>query len=73
MKALARVAASGEPQVIDYLHLDGPATGQIQQGILSLTGDEVQFCLAKPGDPRPSEFTSKSGSGITLSTWQRKR
>ena len=73
MKALARVAASGEPQAIDYLHLDGPAASQIQWGILSLAGDEVQFCLAEPGDPRPSEFTSTSGSGFTLSTWQRKR
>jgi uncharacterized protein (TIGR03067 family) len=72
MRALTRIDASQDPQAIDYLHLEGPAAGQIQRGILSLALEEVQFCLAEPGAPRPSEFTSKPGSAFTLSTWRRK-
>jgi uncharacterized protein (TIGR03067 family) len=73
MRALTRIDVSSMPPAIDYLHLDGPAAGQIQRGILSLALDEARFCLAEPGVPRPSEFTSTSGSGLTLSTWRRKR
>lgn len=72
MKALTRIDVSQEPSEIDYLHIDGPAMGQIQRGILSLVGDEAQFCLAEPGTQCPNGFTSKSGSGFTLSTWRRK-
>ena len=72
MKALTRIDVSQEPQEIDYLHLSGPSTGQIQRGIMSITENELELCLAEPGNQRPNEFTSMPGSGFTLSTWRRK-
>lgn len=73
VQALVRVDESVDPVHIDYLIQRGPAAGQVQQGILKWAGDEVCIVMAGPGRPRPAEFASPAGSGITLSRWRPKR
>jgi uncharacterized protein (TIGR03067 family) len=67
--ALAKTHGS---QDIDYLIQGGPMKGQIQLGIYKLDGNEATFCMSEPGTPRPTDFTSESGSGHTLTTWRKK-
>jgi uncharacterized protein (TIGR03067 family) len=71
--ALVRVDDEADPVHIDYLIQRGPATGQVQLGVLRWAGDEVCIVMAGPGRSRPAEFASPAGSGITLSRWRPKR
>ena len=38
------------------------------KGIFELTGDELRYCVAAPGQPRPTGFAAFKGSGHTLVT-----
>ncbi len=44
---------------------------EVMLGIYELEGDGYRVCFAPVGKPRPSEFTSKSGSGNILQVWER--
>ncbi len=35
-------------------------------GIYSLSGDKLRYCVAAPGRPRPSSFTTERGDGRTV-------
>jgi uncharacterized protein (TIGR03067 family) len=72
-KAKYALDTSKKPAAIDYDMVEGPTTGQKQLGIYRLDVDTVTFCFSSPGNPRPTEFTSKSGSGWTLSVWKREK
>jgi hypothetical protein len=50
---------------------DGFTKGKKQLGIYELDGDTLKSCFAKPGEERPTDFTSKPGEGRTLSIWKR--
>ena len=57
---------------VDYLIQGGPMKGQNQFGIYKIEGDVATFCMAEPGFPRPTDFTSEPGSGNTLTVWKKK-
>ncbi len=46
---------------------------EVMLGIYELEGDGYRVCFALVGKPRPSEFTSKSGSGTILQVWEREK
>jgi uncharacterized protein (TIGR03067 family) len=69
--ALVRLDESAQPVAVDYCNVGGQAEGTLQHGIMQWVGDEACFCMASPGQPRPSDFTSPAGSGRTLSQWRR--
>ena len=71
LHALVRVDESTSPVSIDYLNI-GKGPRVVSLGILDWSGDEVRFCIAKPDDPRPTDFTCAAGSGRTLSQWRKK-
>ncbi len=43
------------------------------QGIYELDGDTMKTCLAQPGQPRPTEFSAKEGSGHMSYVWKREK
>jgi uncharacterized protein (TIGR03067 family) len=65
------LAADQDPMTIDAADTLGPFAGQTTLGILKLEGDEFTVCFAPPGQPRPSEFTTKDGKATILHVWQR--
>lgn len=71
MKAKFVVDPSKKPKTIDYTMTGGPTAGKTQLGIYELDGDTVKFCFSAPGKDRPTDFTTKEGSGRTLSVWKR--
>ena len=73
IRALVRIAEAAEPVSVDYYNLAGICKGAIQHGILKWLGDDACFCMAAPGEPRPTDFTSPPGSGRTLSQWQARK
>ncbi len=69
--ALVRLDESATPCNVDYYNLDGGAKGTIQFGLFKWVDHEACFCMAAPGDPRPTDFTCSAGSGRTFSQWKR--
>lgn len=72
LHAKMKIDTTAKPMAIDYLHLEGAARGRVSLGVFRWDGDEVTFHIAKPGDPRPTDFVSAKGSGSTLSRWRLK-
>jgi uncharacterized protein (TIGR03067 family) len=71
LKARYTIDPAKKPKTIDYAMTGGPTKGKTQLGIYELDGDTVKFCFAAPGKDRPGDFTTKEGSGRTLSVWKR--
>lgn len=71
MKAKTRIDPAASPAEIDYLLSEGPSKGSILLGIYKVEGNLATFCMAEPGLPRPTTFSSLPESKITLSTWKK--
>jgi|GraSoiStandDraft_55_1057291.scaffolds.fasta_scaffold465452_2 uncharacterized protein (TIGR03067 family) len=62
-----------KPKTIDDIAATGTNKGKKSLGIYELEGDTLKTCFADPGKERPTEFTSKPGSGFELATQKRKK
>jgi uncharacterized protein (TIGR03067 family) len=71
LKAKLTLNPSKKPKTIDYDMTEGYTKGKKQLGIYELSGDTFKACFSSPGSERPTEF--KSGDGLTLSEWKRKK
>jgi uncharacterized protein (TIGR03067 family) len=61
------------PKQIDIVYGSGPAKGKTARGIYKLDGEKLVVCEAAPGKDRPTAFESKTGSGVALTTFQRRK
>lgn len=61
------------PMTIDITFTEGDSKGKKALGIYKLDDDILTICRAGPGQARPTEFASTSGSGLTLMTYKRER
>lgn len=59
------------PHQGDVTVMEGRGAGETSSQIFMIEGDVMIACNAPPGAARPTEFTSPSGSGHTLSVWLR--
>jgi len=55
-----------KPKEINIKSASGPNKGKILKGIYEIDGDTLKYCVAPPGKDRPTDFTSKPGSGHML-------
>jgi uncharacterized protein (TIGR03067 family) len=69
LHALMRIDESVSPIAIDYLNV-GNGARVVSLGVMDFVGDEWRACMAKPGAPRPADFSCDAGSGRTLSRWK---
>ena len=58
------------PKAIDVTYTEGPDKGKTLHGIYELTGDTWKVCY---GEERPTELTSKPGSGHILIVIKREK
>ena len=61
------------PKEIDVMDESGVKNDKTKLGIYALDGDTYKYCLAPAGKPRPTEFTSKAGSGHSLGVSKREK
>jgi uncharacterized protein (TIGR03067 family) len=72
-KGVLKIDPSKKPKEIDILDESGMKNEKTKLGIYEIDGDTYKFCLASAGKPRPTEFTSKEGSGHTLGVMKREK
>ena len=53
-------------KTIDPTGTAGPEKGKSYQGIYSLEGDTLKWCVGNPGDARPTQFVTKSGQYLLI-------
>ena len=64
---------STTPKSIDAVRTKGPDKDKPLLGIYELTDDTYKACFAPPGKDRPTEFSSKEGSGNRLIVMKREK
>lgn len=62
---------SKKPKTIDIKPTTGDDKGKIYQGIYEVGDDTRKLCFAPTGKPRPTEFTSATGSDNVLVIFER--
>ena len=62
-----------KPKAINTWDQDGPYDDQTVPGIYELQGDTLKLCFARPGEERPKEFTTKSGTGFLLCVYKKQK
>jgi len=61
------------PKATNTWDLEGQFADQTVPGIYELNGDIAKFCFARPGQKRPTEFTTKKGTGFVYFEYSRKK
>lgn len=70
-KGTQKLDATKSPKQIDAKDTSGPTVGE-NHGIYEFTADgDFRVCFAAPGKERPTEFTTKPGSGHFMHLWKR--
>lgn len=70
---LFKVDAAKTPKELDVLDESGVINDKTKRAIYELDGDTYRYCIARAGQPRPTEFTSKAGSGHSLIVSKREK
>ena len=68
-----KIDSTKKPKEIDIFDESGMNNDKTKLGIYELDGDTYKYCLAPAGKPRPTEFTSKPGSGDSLGIMKREK
>ncbi len=71
IEATTTIDPTKKPKTIDVMFTEGDLKGQTALGIYEINGDSYKYCRAAPGKDRPTEFSSKEGSGHTLVVYKR--
>jgi uncharacterized protein (TIGR03067 family) len=70
-KGTQKIDSTKTPKQIDAQDAEGPTVG-LNHGIYEFTADgDFRVCFAAPGKDRPTEFSSKAGSGHFIHVWRR--
>jgi uncharacterized protein (TIGR03067 family) len=68
-----KIDPTKKPKEIDILDESGVKNDKTKLGIYEVDGDSYKFCLAPAGKARPTDFTSKEGSGYSLGISKREK
>jgi uncharacterized protein (TIGR03067 family) len=67
-----KIDSTANPAAIDITFTGGEGKGGTALGIYKIDGDVLTICRSAPGKPRPTEFASTPGSGLTLMSYKHK-
>jgi uncharacterized protein (TIGR03067 family) len=65
------IVAPGPVAHIDCVYRSNGLEGQKLLGIVKVEGDQVRYCWAGVGEPRPTTFATGPNSGLTMFVLQR--
>jgi uncharacterized protein (TIGR03067 family) len=68
-----RLDPTKRPRMIDITFTAGPNKGKTVLGIYESEGGTLRLCHARPGDDRPTAFSTRPTSGQVLIVYQRER
>jgi uncharacterized protein (TIGR03067 family) len=66
-----KIDPTASPATIDIAFTGGEGKGGTALGIYKLEGNVLTICRSAPGKPRPTEFSSNPGSGLTLMAYRK--
>src|SRR4051794_6711684 len=72
-RGIVTLESSRKIKAINTWDQDGPYADQTVPGIYELDGDTLKLCFARPGEERPKEFTTKSGTGFLYCVYKRQK
>jgi uncharacterized protein (TIGR03067 family) len=72
-RGIITLAPERTPKAINTWDQDGPYEDQTVPGIYELEGDTLRICFARPGQDRPKQFTTKSGTGVLFCVYKKRR
>lgn len=72
-KGSSEIDPTKKPKTIDIKTTEGSSVGKTALGIYEINKDTRKVCYGKPDEARPTEFSSKPGSGHTLVTLKREK
>ena len=72
-KGTSTIDPTKKPKTIDFTITEGEGKGNQHLGIYELGKKTRRLCFASPGKERPTEFSSVSGSGHILVTFEREK
>jgi uncharacterized protein (TIGR03067 family) len=62
-----------QPKTIDVTFTEGDRKGTTGLGIYEIEGEAFRVCIARAGEERPADFSTKIGSGRTLVVYKREK
>jgi uncharacterized protein (TIGR03067 family) len=65
------LGANAKHKTLDVIPDGGPKRGERVLGIYKFDGETLIICMARSGDPRPTELKADKGSHRTLQTFRR--
>jgi uncharacterized protein (TIGR03067 family) len=66
-----KIDPTKKPKQSEATYTEGELKGKTVLGIYEVDGDSMKICYAFPGKDRPTEFSSKEGSGHVLIIYKR--
>jgi len=70
-RGIITLAPDRKPRAVNTWDQDGPYEDQTVPGIYELQGDTLKLCFARPGQERPKEFSTKSGTAFLVCTYKK--
>jgi uncharacterized protein (TIGR03067 family) len=72
-RGIVTLEPTRKPKAMNTWDQDGPFADQTVPGIYELDGDTTKVCFAEPGEKRPTEFTTKRGTGFLYCEYKRRK
>ena len=72
-KGTSTIDPMKKPKTIDFTATEGEGKGNQYLGIYELSEKTRKMCFAPPEKERPTEFSSRPGSGYILVTFEREK
>jgi uncharacterized protein (TIGR03067 family) len=61
-----KLAVAGKLRTIDATRSSAPGKGRTHQGIYTLEGDTLRWCVSNPNGERPGDFVTKRGQFLLI-------
>jgi len=73
IQANTKIDPTKTPKQSEATYTEGELKGKTVLAIYEIDGDNMKSCFAPPGQDRPTEFSSKPGSGHVLIVYKREK